>query len=80
MNDRTLPPILLLLAFATAACGYKGPLTLPPKSGPVVTRPAPTPQATAPATTSPATSPAPETGPAQQPGTAAPPPPAGGGE
>ena len=43
MIGRSLPAILVL-AFVAAGCGYKGPLTLPPKSGPVVTRPASTPQ------------------------------------
>ncbi|MFO1407669.1 MAG: hypothetical protein U1F08_09090 [Steroidobacteraceae bacterium] len=74
------PVAVATLAVLAAGCGYKGPLTLPPKSGPVVTRPATTPApapATAPATGDPA--PAGGTGDAVPPSSGTTTPPAGGG-
>jgi predicted small lipoprotein YifL len=72
MSGRSLPAIMVL-AFVAAGCGYKGPLTLPPKTGPVVTRPASATQPTTPSTAQPG---------AAQPATApaTPPKPEGGGE
>jgi len=48
-----------MLGALVAGCGYKGPLTLPEKTGPVVIRPAPTatPPPTAPSATAPGESP-----------------------
>jgi predicted small lipoprotein YifL len=45
--------VLVVTGFALAGCGFKGPLTLPPKPGDVVVRPAPAGAKPAPETPSP---------------------------